>query len=75
MADLQMRLMGDPDEVKAVVAALREDVGDEPGLLLNVSPTYPNRSGDGQVRVYLKFDGARLLADLQWPNHHHSRKE
>lgn len=64
MAELQMRLMGQPDEVEALVKGMREELADDPPILLDVSPTYPTRGSGGNVRVYLKFDGTRLAEEL-----------
>ena len=61
-----MRLTGKPNEVQAVVKAMREELADDPPILIDVSPTYPNRDGSGNVRVYLKFDGARMAAELDF---------
>lgn len=60
-----MRLTGRSAEVMAVVESMREEaVEDDPPILLNVSPPYPTRGGSGDVRVYLKFDGTRLAAEM-----------
>lgn len=67
MAELQMRLLGQPDEVQTVVEALRKELSEDPPILRNVSPTYPTRDSRGDVRVYLKLDGARLADELTFP--------
>ncbi|WP_199043166.1 hypothetical protein [Glycomyces salinus] len=67
MAELQMRLLGQPDEVRAVVEALTKELSEEPPILRDVSPVYPTRGSGGDVRVYLKLDGARLADELTSP--------
>lgn len=59
-----MRLTGKPDEVRSLIDAMREELADDPPILLDVSPAYPTRGGSGDVRVYLKFDGTRMIAEL-----------
>lgn len=65
MADLEMRLIGQPDEVEAVVAELRGEF--DSGItseIKSISPPQPCRGGDGRVRVYIVFDGTALAESL-----------
>ncbi len=65
MADLEMRLIGQPEEVDAVVAEFREEF--DSGVsseIKSISAPRPCRGGDGRVRVYIVFDGTALAASL-----------
>lgn len=59
-----MRLIGKPGGVQALVDALRNELDDDPPILTDISPAYPTRGNSGTVRIYLRFDGTRLAAEL-----------
>jgi hypothetical protein len=64
VADLEMRLIGTPDEVAAVADEFRTEFANDP-ILKRISEPLPGRKNPGQVRVYVVLDGTLLSQDLR----------
>jgi len=64
VADLRLRLVGEPGEVAALVDDMRESFEYDP-ILKRISDPLPARKEPGRVRVYIVLDGTLLAEDLR----------